>query len=200
MNRSRLAATLGGAVTLLLTAGTALALAVGSDDTVPGGAGLPSPSTASTASTASSTDSTESTTSPTHSTDATGAPVEVIDSALAVQIALSYTGGGTVTNVEREFEHGRIEWKVRIETGGKRFDIRVDTATGAITRVDVDDRTGDDRDGDDRDGRVGDDNDDNSGPGSGDDSDLSDERSDDRSGSGGHGHDDPSGDDHGGRG
>ncbi|HET9945952.1 MAG TPA: PepSY domain-containing protein [Actinomycetes bacterium] len=192
-------------MTLLLTAGTALALAVGNDDAVSGAAGQPSASTASTnSSTETTTDFSESSTSsPTHSTDPTGAPVEVIDSALAVQIALSYTGGGTVTNVEREFEHGRLEWKVRIETGGKRVDVRVDSATGAITRVDVDDRDGGDRDGgdhdgDDRDGRAGDDN---SGPGSGDDSDNSGPGSgDDRSGSGGHGHDDPSGDDHSGRG
>lgn len=81
--------------------------------------------------------------------------------------------GGTVREVEREFEHGRVEWKVEITASdGVTYDVRVDASTGAITRVDRDDRGGDVRGGDVRSG--------------------GDDRGGDR-----HGGDDPVGDDHG---
>lgn len=60
--------------------------------------------------------------------------------------------GGTVHEVEREVEHGRLEWKVEITArDGITYDVRVDAETGAFTRVDQDDRGrggDDDRDGD----------------------------------------------------
>jgi uncharacterized membrane protein YkoI len=151
MNRSRLIAATGGAVTLLLTAGTALALAIGGEDGGTVGAGQTSTGFTTSPTTSDSTsDSTPPTTSssttestPTHSTEYTAPPAHtVIDSALAIDIALGHVGGGVVTNVEREVEHGRLEWKVRIERNGNRYDVRVDTATGAITRVDAKDDDG----------------------------------------------------------
>jgi hypothetical protein len=100
-----------------------------------------------------------------------------------------------VHEVEREVEHGRVEWKVEITKDGVTYDIRVDSLSGAVTRVDTDDRDdrtrGDDRiddriddHGGDRDDRDGD----NSGPGS------------DNSGSGRSGGDDDSGGDRSGHG
>lgn len=82
--------------------------------------------------------------------------------------------GGTVHEIEREVEHGQLEWQVEITArDGNTYDIRIDAQSGAITRVDQDSRGGgDDRGGDDH----GD---------------------DDRSG---HGGDDRGGDDHGGHG
>jgi hypothetical protein len=80
--------------------------------------------------------------------------------------------GGTVHEIEREVEHGRLEWKVEI-TGrdGITYDVRVDAVTGDFVRVEQDDRDDrgrhggdddDDRDdgGDDRDDDHGDDRDD----------------------------------------
>ena len=56
----------------------------------------------------------------------------------AVRIALAHVGGGRVSEIERELEHGRREWKVEVVNGGREHDIRVDATTGAVTRTDVD--------------------------------------------------------------
>ena len=53
----------------------------------------------------------------------------------AVSIALARVGGGTVTNVESEWEDGRAMWKVRIVKNGVRFDVYVDKATGQVMRL-----------------------------------------------------------------
>ncbi|GAA0925623.1 PepSY domain-containing protein [Pseudonocardia zijingensis] len=62
-----------------------------------------------------------------------------LSSAEAVDIALRHVGGGRVTEIEREFEHGRREWKIEIIHAGREHDVRVDVATGTVTRTDVDD-------------------------------------------------------------
>jgi len=61
-----------------------------------------------------------------------------LSSAEAADIALRHVGGGQVTEIEREFEHGRREWKVEIIHDGREHDVRVDATTGAVTRTDVD--------------------------------------------------------------
>jgi Peptidase propeptide and YPEB domain len=61
-----------------------------------------------------------------------------LSSAEAADIALRHVGGGRVTEIEREFEHGRREWKVEIIQDGREHDVRVDAASGAVTRTDVD--------------------------------------------------------------
>lgn len=61
-----------------------------------------------------------------------------LSSAEAADIALRHVGGGQVTEIEREFEHGRREWKVEIIHDGREHDVRVDAASGAVTRTDVD--------------------------------------------------------------
>ncbi len=124
----------------------------------------------------------------------------------AARMVREHLGGGTVRTVEREVEHGRVEWKVEITKAGVTYDIRVDALSGAVTRVDADDRsgssgrdgtderTGEDQAGDDRgddhgghgaDDAAGDNHGDNHGDDHGDDH-------------GGHGADDAAGDDHGG--
>lgn len=195
----------GGAVALLLTAGTALALASGADDAL-AGAVRPAESTSESTSTSTPTAST-STLAPT-----VPAGPEVITQQQAAQIAVAYAGGGTVIEIERELEDGRVEWKVRVVNAGQRFDVRVDTTTGAITRVDTDARGDDNARNDDRGHRQAEPGDDhgrtrepepgddrggnsghggsgsgNSGPGGG-----------SGGGHGGHGSDDPPGDDRGG--
>lgn len=61
--------------------------------------------------------------------------------------------GGTVHEVEREYEHGRLEWKVEITAStGVTYDVRIDAATGTVTRVEQDSRGGDDDRDDDRGG------------------------------------------------
>jgi hypothetical protein len=84
--------------------------------------------------------------------------------------------GGTVHEIEREVEHGRLEWKVEITArDGITYDVRVEAATGDFTRIDQDDK--DSGKDDDRD----DDRDDNSGRhGGGDDDDRYDDHGGDR--------------------
>jgi uncharacterized membrane protein YkoI len=107
---------------LIVTTGTAFALT--SDD---------APSTRAAQPTTSTSTSTSTSVSP----SATGLSAED-----ASRIATERVGG-TVRETELELEHGRIEWKVDI-TGadGVRYDVRIDAETGAVTRIDADDRGG----------------------------------------------------------
>jgi uncharacterized membrane protein YkoI len=87
-------------------------------------------------------------------TTAATAPATTIDPDQAAGIALVRVGGGRVTGIERELEHGRTEWKVRIATAGTEHEVRVDAGSGAVTRHKTDTRTtrdngrGDDQDND----------------------------------------------------
>jgi uncharacterized membrane protein YgcG len=139
MKRKALAVAGVAALTTLTIGGAALA-AAGNDDPargLPGAVavtGSPSPDdTPSPTDTASPDDSP----SPDDSSSTT-VPAQpggdVVTSDLAVAAALAHTGGGTVTRVESEFEHGRAVWKVRIVKNGVRYDLHVDKQTGAITR------------------------------------------------------------------
>jgi uncharacterized membrane protein YkoI len=66
---------------------------------------------------------------------------------------------GKITEVEKEMEHGRLEYKFEIQSDQGEVDIRVDAETGKITRVKFDNDSRDDRYDDDDDdiGRVSDD-------------------------------------------
>jgi len=59
--------------------------------------------------------------------------------------AVAHSGGGTVSTVEREVEHGRTVWKVDVRRDSLITEAHVDVATGTVTRTKNDDRTGDDR-------------------------------------------------------
>jgi hypothetical protein len=61
----------------------------------------------------------------------------------AAKIALNKVNG-TITEVEQEMEHGRLEFKFEIQSNRAEADVRVDAQTGEITRVEFDDD--DDRD------------------------------------------------------
>ncbi len=182
MKRKALAVAGVTALATLTIGGAALA-AAGGDDSVqrrPGAVavtGSPSPDDS-----PSPTDTASPDDSPTASPDdssTTTAPARpggaVVSGDLAVAAALHRVGGGTVTKVESEFEHGRAVWKVRIVKDGVRYDLHVDKETGAITRFES---KGGDKGGDKsrNSGKGG-----NSGSGSG--------KSDDH-GRGGHGSDD----------
>lgn len=66
---------------------------------------------------------------------------------------------GTITKVEKEIEHGRLEYKFEIQSDQGEVDVRVDAETGKVTRVKFDDDNRDDRNDDDDDnGRGSDDN------------------------------------------
>jgi hypothetical protein len=101
----------------------------------------------------------------------------------AKTIAIRAAGGGRVTKVERETEHGRAVWDVEVYRSGVEHDIDVDRATGEVLRhkTDRDDKS--DRD-DDKSGSG------NSGSGSS-------GSGKSGSGKGGHGSDDDHDDDHG---
>ncbi|WP_405092666.1 PepSY domain-containing protein [Micromonospora sp. NBC_01392] len=84
----------------------------------------------------------------------------------AAEVALARTGGGRVTEIEAETEHGRPAWSVKVTRDGWRHEVKVDRATGAVLeaerqRAGTDDRSGRDdhgsHDRDDDHGRHGDD-------------------------------------------
>lgn len=130
---------------LTVTAGTAFALSQG-DQSSSGAASATSTPTSLT--TAPTTAPSTSSSTPT-STGSAPARLTADDAARIAQARV----GGTVHEIEREVEHGRLEWKVEI-TGadGVTYDMRIDAVTGDLTRVDQDDdRGGDDDRDDDRD-------------------------------------------------
>ena len=144
MSTPRIMIATAATVTALLVSGTAIALA-GTD-----GPAAVRPAAVRPASSA----TTVATTTPTSSTEParqTGAGDLSRDDAAA--IALAHLGAGRVTEIEQEVEHGRREWKVEVIDGTRQHHVRVDAASGAITRVDA---AGDDRGNDDR-GRGSDD-------------------------------------------
>src|SRR5688500_69655 len=100
---------------LALTAGTAVALS-GQDD--PTNTSSATTSTSS-SSTTSSTQSSTTSSTPSSST----VPVDpVISRDEAVRIAQERVGGGDVTEVETELEHGRPEWKIELHVNGVEHD------------------------------------------------------------------------------
>jgi uncharacterized membrane protein YkoI len=80
----------------------------------------------------------------------------------AAKIAVNEVNG-TITEIENEMEHGRLEYKFEIQSDQGEADVRVDAETGNITRVEFDDDSRDDRYDDD----DNDDNDDDRGRGRG---------------------------------
>jgi uncharacterized membrane protein YkoI len=113
MNVRRIATTAAAAaLTLLVLGGTAYAL--GTDD-IPTVTAVPA---------ASVTDTT---------TTAAAAPTDDrIPVDRAREIAVAAVGGGEVTKVESEVEHGRLQWKVDVRSDGVAHEVRIDAATGDV--------------------------------------------------------------------
>ncbi|MFD0786511.1 PepSY domain-containing protein, partial [Micromonospora azadirachtae] len=53
----------------------------------------------------------------------------------AGEIALARAGGGRITEIEAEQEHGRPVWSVEIVSGDVEHDIDVDRDNGAVLRA-----------------------------------------------------------------
>ena len=146
-NRSR-AALVGGTLALLVAAGTAAAFA-GADDSrtaAPSATSISVRPTTSSPTSSNTTSSSETSTSSSTSSSETSSSAAVggVTSDDAERIALGRVGGGRVVRTEREFEHGRWEWHVRIEGSGGRYDVRVDGETGTVRADDSGGRGGDD--------------------------------------------------------
>ena len=65
----------------------------------------------------------------------------------AAKLALTKVNG-TITEVEKEYEHGKLEFDFEIQSNRGEADVRVDAQTGEVTRVEFD--YDDDDDSDDR--------------------------------------------------
>jgi uncharacterized membrane protein YkoI len=88
-----------------------------------------------------SDDDDDSNSSSTQSTNTSAVSIEE-----AAKIATNEVNG-KITEVEKEMEHGRLEYKFEIQSDrGGEVDVRVDAETGKITRVKFDDDSRDDRD------------------------------------------------------
>ena len=71
---------------------------------------------------------------------ATVSSVEAISSDEAVQSALARVPGATVTNVtefNRDYENGRLEYEGEIHYNGYEYDFEIDADTGTITKWEV---------------------------------------------------------------
>lgn len=134
---------------LIVTAGTAFALS--SDDRSPTPAAQVTTSTSESLPTFTTGSSDSTAPTPTSDPTFTDTPTPAQPGSLTAEDASRIATdrfGGTVREVELEFEHGRVEWKVEITAAdGVTYDVRVDSSTGEITRVDQDDRRGGDDDG-----------------------------------------------------
>ena len=72
--------------------------------------------------------------------DSTVSSVEAISSDEAVQSALARVPGATVTNVtefNRDYENGRLEYEGEIHYNGYEYDFEIDADTGTITKWEV---------------------------------------------------------------
>jgi uncharacterized membrane protein YkoI len=58
----------------------------------------------------------------------------------AAEIAVSEVNG-TVEEIEQELEHGRMEYKVELNTSTGEAEVRIDAETGKVVRVERDDDT-----------------------------------------------------------
>lgn len=71
---------------------------------------------------------------------ATVSSVEAISSDEAVQSALARVLGATVANVtefNRDYENGRLEYEGEIHYNGYEYDFEIDTDTGTFTKWEV---------------------------------------------------------------
>jgi hypothetical protein len=137
MKRTPVIITLAGMAALAVT-GTALAATQDDNPTPSSGIGtsasddptaLPTPDDSASPADPTPSDSATNTTAP------MGANITAAE---ARKIALTKAGGGTVTKIESELEHGFSTWKIEVVTGGVAHDIYVDRATGAIIKTDTD--------------------------------------------------------------
>jgi hypothetical protein len=114
-----------GTVAALAIGGTALA--AGTDDP-PGVEMLPDGDVVAAPSPSSFPSSTAPTREPSPSSSA------AISLGDAKAIAIKAAGGGRVTDVERETEHGRAVWDIEVQKGAIEHDIDVDRTTGDVLR------------------------------------------------------------------
>lgn len=70
------------------------------------------------------------------------APSGAISAEEASRIALLTTGGGRITKIERETEHGRPVYAVEVQLRGVEHDLDVDRETGQVLRHRSDDDKG----------------------------------------------------------
>lgn len=71
---------------------------------------------------------------------ATISSVEAISSDEAVQSALARVPGATVANVtefNRDYENGRLEYEGEIHYNGYEYDFEIDADTGTVTKWEV---------------------------------------------------------------
>lgn len=70
---------------------------------------------------------------------ATGAPT---GAGQARQLARQAVPGGSITETERDYEHGRAVWEVDLHKGGRGYEVKIDAATGKVLSVHYDTETG----------------------------------------------------------
>lgn len=67
-------------------------------------------------------------------TPAVAATTAAVTKAQAVKIAKKKVPGAYVSEVEREYEHGRRTWKIELEKGNWEYDVYVAVSNGRIVK------------------------------------------------------------------
>ncbi|WP_030451304.1 PepSY domain-containing protein [Herbidospora cretacea] len=67
-------------------------------------------------------------------TPAVAATTAAVTKAQAVKIAKKKVPGAYVSDVEREYEHGRRTWKIELEKGNWEYDVYVAVSNGRIVK------------------------------------------------------------------
>ncbi len=145
-------ASVGGAAAVLAAAGVFLGVAAADNDragqttltaatSVPTTAGLPGDDatpddsgTSGTPTDSGTPDDSGTSGTPTDSA-APAAGGDAVSWERAGEIALAHAGGGRITEVERDREHGRPVWEVEIIKGGIEHEIDIDRETGAVVKA-----------------------------------------------------------------
>ena len=147
MRRKTLILTVGGSLAAAAIVGTAIGAGAAE---VSEGLG-PAPAATTPGTDPTGTPGTRPTDDPTGrpGTGPTGTPPAAgsVTSERAVEIALAIAGGGRLDDVEREWEHGRTVWSVKVVDGGWEVRVDVDAATGEVVRTEQDDDRDDARRG-----------------------------------------------------
>ena len=148
MRRKTLILTVGGSLAAAAIVGTAIG--AGAAEVASEGLG-PAPAATTSRTDPTGTPGTRPTDDPTGTpgTGPTSTPPAAgsVTSERAVEIALAIAGGGRLDDVEREWEHGRTVWSVKVVDGGWEVRVDVDAATGEVVRTEQDDDRDDARRG-----------------------------------------------------
>lgn len=143
MKRTTMIAAAAGVTAALALAGAGIGFAAAGSSSTPSGSSGPPGSSLVADATDTATPDNFLTDSHFPETSLDASPPAVADGQItagrASDIALGWAGGGRVTEIEAEREHGRPVWDVELVKDGVEHEVSIDRNTGAILKAERDD-------------------------------------------------------------